>query len=117
MYKHWDEWTTTVPHPYVADFSNNGIKNIIDIMPGELFECPMKPFGGPESFAWAPDSESLVYVCRKKEGLEYSVSTNSDLYLYNLKDQSTKNLTEGMMGYDTNPKFSHKGNKIGRAHV
>ena len=63
-------------------------------------------------FRSAPDSESLVYVCRKKEGLEYSVSTNSDLYLYNLKDQSTKNLTEGMMGYDTNPKFSHKGNML-----
>ncbi len=112
MYKHWDEWVTTTPHPYIAEFNGKTISNIVDIMPGELYETPMKPFGGPESFAWAPDSKSLVYVSRKKHGLEYSKSTNSDLYLYNIEDKSTKNLTEGMMGYDTNPVFSHDGNKL-----
>ncbi len=72
----------------------------------------MKPFGGVESFAWAPDSKSLVYVSRKKTGLEYSISTNSDLYLYNLEDKTTVNLTEGMMGYDTCPAFSPDGSAL-----
>ncbi len=112
MYKHWDEWVTEIPHPFLADVTENGIENPIDIMEGEPYESPMKPFGGIESFAWAPDSKSIVYVSRKKEGMEYSLSTNSDLYLYNLETKTTTNLTEGMMGYDTNPVFSPKGDKL-----
>ena len=109
MYKHWDEWVTEIPHPFVADFNGTELSNIKDIMIGEPFEAPMKPFGGVESFAWTPDSKGLVYVSRKKTGKEYALSTNSDLYLYNLADGSTRNLTEGMMGYDTNPAFSPDG--------
>lgn len=112
MYKHWDEWVTEIPHPFLADVTENGIENPIDIMEGEPYESPMKPFGGIESFAWAPDSKSIVYVSRKKEGMEYSLSTNSDLYLYDLETKTTTNLTEGMMGYDTNPVFSPKGDKL-----
>ncbi len=112
MYKHWDEWVTEIPHPLVGDFDGSSVANVIDIMEGEPFEAPMKPFGGSESFAWSPDSEKLVYVSRKKTGMEYAVSTNSDLYLYNLSDKSTRNLTEGMMGYDTNPCFSPDGTQI-----
>ncbi len=112
MYKHWDEWVTEIPHPFLADVTENGIEYPIDIMEGEPYESPMKPFGGIESFAWAPDSKSIVYVSRKKEGMEYSLSTNSDLYLYNLETKTTTNLTEGMMGYDTNPVFSPKGDKL-----
>ena len=112
MYKHWDEWVTEIPHPFLADVTENGIENPIDIMEGEPYESPMKPFGGIESFAWAPDSKSIVYVSRKKEGMEYSLSTNSDLYLYDLETKTTINLTEGMMGYDTNPAFSPKGDKL-----
>lgn len=112
MYKHWDEWVTEIPHPFVADFDGSTISNAVDIMEGEPYEAPMKPFGGVESFAWAPDSKSLIYVSRKKTGMEYAVSTNSDLYLYDLVDTSTCNLTEGMMGYDTNPAFSPDGKYV-----
>ena len=72
----------------------------------------MKPFGGVESLVWAPDSKSIVYVSRKLEGREYAESTNSDLYLYDLATRETTNLTNGMFGYDTNPVFSPKGDKI-----
>lgn len=112
MYKHWDQWTKDIPHPFLADFCGDGISNIEDIMAAEPYECPMRPFGGAESFAWAPDGKSLVYCSRKKTGLEYALSTNSDLYLYNLEDKTTRNLTEGMMGYDTNPAFSPDGNQL-----
>ena len=112
MYKHWDEWVTEIPHPFIADFDNYRLTNIKDIMEGERFESPMKPFGGVESFAWSPDSRELVYVSRKKEGMEYALSTNSDLYCYNLESGETRNLTEGMMGYDTNPAFSPDGSKL-----
>ncbi len=112
MYKHWDEWVAEIPHPFIGDFDGTKVTNVADIMADEPYESPMKPFGGVESFAWSPDSKALVYVSRKKTGKEYSLSTNSDLYLYNLADKTTKNLTEGMMGYDTNPAFSPDGTQL-----
>ena len=109
MYKHWDEWVKTIPHSFVADFDGAQVTNIVDMLQDEPYEAPMKPFGGVESLAWAPDGKSVVYVSRKKTGMAYALSTNSDLYQYNLETKETKNLTEGMMGYDTNPRFSKSG--------
>ncbi len=111
-YKHWDEWVTEIPHPLIAEFDGNKLSDATDIMADEPFEAPMKPFGGIESFAWSPDSKQLIYVSRKKTGMEYALSTNSDLYLYTLADGTTRNLTEGMMGYDTNPAYSPDGKYI-----
>lgn len=112
MYRHWDEWVTTIPHTFVADFDGSKVANVKDILAGEPYEAPMKPFGGVESLAWSPDSKSIIYVSRKKTGKEYAVSTNSDLYQYDLASSKTQNLTKGMMGYDTNPRFSKSGTKL-----
>ncbi|MDE6449479.1 MAG: DPP IV N-terminal domain-containing protein, partial [Muribaculaceae bacterium] len=112
MYKHWDEWVVEIPHPFLAAWDGSKIVDPKDIMADEPFESPMKPFGGIESFSWSPDSKSFVYVSRKKTGLEYAVSTDSNLYLYDVADGSTRCLTEGMMGYDTNPAFSPDGTKL-----
>ena len=112
MYKHWDEWVTEIPHPFIGSFDGNKVTDVKDIMADEPYEAPMRPFGGIESLAWTPDSKQVVYVSRKKTGMEYAISTNSDLYLYNLESGATKNLTEGMMGYDTNPVFSPDGNTL-----
>lgn len=109
MYKHWNEWVTQIPHPFIADFDGTAVTNVRDIMEGEPYESPMRPFGGIESFAWTPDGNALAYVSRKKAGKDYALSTNSDIYLYNCADGSTRNLTEGMGGYDTNPAFSPDG--------
>ncbi|MDE6160781.1 MAG: peptidase S9, partial [Muribaculaceae bacterium] len=112
MYKHWDEWVTEIPHPFVGDFDGSAVSGLKDIMADEPFEAPMKPFGGVESFAWHPNSEMLVYVSRKKTGMDYALSTNSDLYLYHLATGGTRNLTEGMLGYDTMPAFSPDGHYL-----
>ena len=112
MYKHWDEWVTEIPHPFVGTFDGKNVSDLNDIMADEPFEAPMKPFGGVESFAWSPDSKTLVYVSRKKTGLEYAVSTNSDLFAYDIESGLTRNLTEGMMGYDTCPAFSPDGSEL-----
>lgn len=109
MHKHWDEWVKTVPHPFIADFKSNKIENEKDILKNEPFESPMKPFGGMEQLAWSPDGKTVAYTCRKKTGKEYALSTNSDIYFYNLETGKTENKTEGMMGYDQNPTFSPDG--------
>lgn len=112
MYKHWDEWVTTAPHPFVADFDGNGISNIVDILEGEPYESPMKPWGGIEQLAWNTTSDKVTYTCRKKTGLEYAVSTNSDIYVYDLNTKKTDNITEENKGYDTNPQYSPDGKYI-----
>jgi len=109
MYKHWDEWIQSVPHPFVANFKGNKTENETDILNGEPYESPMKPFGGIEQLAWSPDGKTIAYTCRKKTGKAYALSTNSDIYLYNTETKKTENKTLGMMGYDQNPVFSPDG--------
>ncbi len=112
MYKHWDHWVESVPHPFVADISDGTLTNLRDIMEGEPYESPMAPFGGTEQLAWSPDGKTIAYTSRKKTGKEYAVSTNSDIYFYDLENGETRNMTEGMMGYDVNPLFSPDGTKL-----
>ena len=123
MYKHWDEWTETAPQPFVCpleiDYYGEGerIKSAkvgegVNILEGTAFECPMKPFGGIEQLAWNPNNEEIAYTCRKKTGLDYAVSTNSDIYLYNIRTREEKNITEDNGGYDTNPAYSPDGKWI-----
>ena len=109
MYKHWDEWVQTVPHPFIADIEGGKLTNERDILKDEPYESPMKPFGGIEQLAWSPDGKTIAYTCRKKTGKEYALSTNSDIYFYDLESGKSFNKTEGMMGYDQNPVFSPDG--------
>ncbi|RIJ47856.1 S9 family peptidase [Maribellus luteus] len=109
MYRHWDTWHDyTYQHIFVADYSGK-IREGKDIMEGERFDAPMKPFGGTEQVVWSTDSKTIAYTCKKKVGKEYALSTNSDIYLYNTETGKTINFTSGMMGYDQNPVFSPDG--------
>jgi len=142
MYRHWDHYVESIQHPFVAKVSANGISDAIDILEGYPFECPMEPFGGIEQLAWSTDSKQIAYTCRTKTGLEYSISTDSDIYLYDIdaeegtvdknrnlckegvdlpksdptktmKTQAINQLQEDLqVGYDTNPKFSPDGRYV-----
>ena len=112
MYKHWDEWVSTMPHPFIAKVTAQPITDGLDLLAGEPYEAPMRPFNGIEDIAFSPDGNLIAYACRKKTGLEYSLSTNSDIYLYNVSTGETTNVSEGLMGYDTNPVFSPDGRSL-----
>ena len=112
MYKHWDEWVETIPHIFIAPVGGEAITGGKDILEGEPYEAPTKPFGGAEELSWSPDGKTLAYSSRKKTGMEYSLSTNTDIYLYDLASGQTRNITEGMGGYDTHPRFSPDGKRI-----
>ena len=110
-YRHWDTWEDgKYSHIFVALINDK--KGPKDIMPGEPYDAPQKPFGGSEDFIWRPDSKGIVYISKKKEGKEYAQSTNTDLYYYDLASGETTNWSSLMMGYDTNPSFSPDGKRI-----
>ena len=110
-YRHWDTWRDgTFNHVFYAEANSNNKANPVDIMKGENYDAPQKPFGGDEDYIWSPDGKSIIYVSKKKAGTEYAISTNTDLYEYNLETKTTKNLTEKNLGYDTHPSYSPTGN-------
>ena len=139
-YRHWDHYVESIAHPFVANVNGDKIDEGVDILNGEPYECPMAPFGGIEQLAWSPDSKQIAYTCRKKEGVQYAISTDADIYLYDVATKTTRNLckpagykepavdaTKSMrdqavnhqqgdmhVGYDQNPKLSPDGNYITR---
>lgn len=108
-HRHWDTWHDgKFNHIFVA-YSNENVENAKDILEGKPYDSPQKPFGGGEDFIWSPDSKHLLYVTKEKSGKDYAISTNTDIFAYNIDTQNIKNLTKGMMGYDTHPQFSPDG--------
>ena len=114
MYRHWDNWVDEYPHIFLASLQNGkvDVEKALDVIGNNAFECPMRPWGGVEQFNFSPDGKHIAYTCRKKTGKEYSLSTNSDIYVYTIATGETVNLSEGIMGYDQNPVFSHDGTKL-----
>ena len=117
MYKHWDEWITDAPHPFIASFDGDKIDEGKDMLEGTVYDCPNRPFGGTEQLAWSNDSKKIAYSCIKKSGKEYSVSTDTDIYLYDTETGITENLCKlneatANYGYDTAPTFSPCGNYL-----
>ena len=104
MYRHWDHYVETIPHPFVLNLETG---EEFDILEGQPYECPMEPFGGVEQLAWSPDSKHIAFTCRTKTGLAYSVSTDSDIFLYNVESGNlyggTKNLCKKGAEFDVVP--------------
>ncbi|MDX1752088.1 MAG: S9 family peptidase [Salinimicrobium sediminis] len=106
-YRHWDTWEDGhYSHLFLQDLSTG---EEMDIMKGEPHDTPLQPFGGPEDYIWNNEGTKVYYVSKKLHGSEYAVSTNTDIYVYDLATKTTSNLTEENKGYDTQPAFSKKG--------
>ncbi len=114
MYRHWDSWVDEYPHIFLAPLTDKAVDlgNVVDVIGSKPYECPMRPWGGVEQFNFSPDGSRIAYTCRAKTGKDYALSTNSDIFVYNIADGSTVNISEGIMGYDQNPVFSHDGKRI-----
>lgn len=118
MERHWDAWEDgAYSHIFVADLDpsaagGNGLSNVRDIMPGEPWDAPTAPYFEMSEVAWNNAGTQIAYTCKKLTGYAYSMSTDSDIYLYDLADGSTRNLTEGMPGYDKYPVFSPDDSRI-----
>jgi len=109
-YRHWDEWEDGLfSHVMVSPIINGKAGGEKDIMADQPYDVPQKPFGGDEDFIWSPDGKSIVYVTKASSGTQYALSTNTDIFQYDVSTGTTTNLSKGMMGYDVNPAFSLQG--------
>lgn len=134
-YRHWDQYVQTIPHIFLASVGEEGLGEMKDLLEGEPYECPVLPFGGSEQFCWSPDGTQIAYTSRKKTGVDYATSTDTDIYIYNVKTGQTVNVCkpEGYVepkadilkslekqaknqatedinaGYDQDPQFSPDG--------
>lgn len=109
-YRHWDTWEDgKFGHIMVAPIVNGKPGKAKDIMPGEPYDCPLKPDGGDEGYVWSSDSKKVVYSCKKKFGTAYAISTNTDIYAYDIATGQTTNLTADNPGYDVQPSFNKHG--------
>ncbi len=109
-YRHWDTWEDgKFDHVFLAPLKDGKAGNAIDLLKDQPFDCPQKPFGGDEDFIWNPDSKHVVYVSKKSFGTAYAISTNTDLFEYDITTGTTKNLTANNKGYDLSPAYNSKG--------
>ena len=137
-YRHWDQYVQTIPHIFLAPVGADALGEMKDLLEGEPYECPVLPFGGSEQFCWSPDGQQIAYTSRKKTGVAYATSTDTDIYIYNVstgettnvckpagytepeadalcslekqaKNQSTEDINAG---YDQDPQFSPDGKML-----
>lgn len=99
-YRHWDTWNDgNFDHLLVSENKENSTK--IDVLKDEPYSV--------SEFVWAPDGKKVLYVSKKKFGTDWALSTNTDIFQYDLDTKQTTNITEGKMGYDNTPSFSTQG--------
>ena len=119
MVRHWDYWDSgKYLHIFVADLLANGVGTATDIT-GEksAWDTPLAPYFDHAEIAWSPDGKQLAYTCKPLTGSEYAVSTDSDVFVYDLESGETKNICKdnkafAFVGYDKYPVWSPSGTKI-----
>lgn len=126
MARHWDYWDNGhYMHIFVSDIEDGKFGAGEDIMPEEPWDAPMAPYFDMGEIAWNHAGTQLAYTCKKLKGLQYAVSTDSDIYLYDVASKTTKNINKAnrpenplskvgdiMPGYDRYPVFSPDDTKI-----
>ena len=131
MARHWDYWDEgEYMHIFVGDFGPEGIKPGVDIIGAEAaWDAPLAPYFDMAEIAWSNAGDKLAYTCKPLTGTAYAVSTDSDIFVYDLATGETKNIckpltgnsaAEGeacldlaeMAGYDKYPVWSPDDRKI-----
>ena len=133
MARHWSYWDEgDYRHIFVADFdAAKGISNPVDIIGSEAaWDTPLAPYFDAAEIAWNNAGTALAYTCKPLTGTEYAVSTDSDVYVYDLASGKSFNICKGyfvgeepaedprlrimptMAGYDKYPVWSPDDSQI-----
>ena len=122
MVRHWDYWDDgSYLHIFAADYANGKIVNGKDIIGADkAYDAPLAPYFDTAEIRLSPDGSQLAYTCKPLTGVDYALSTDSDIFLYDFATEATRNLSkeaaatgvDKFVGYDKYPVFSPNGKKI-----
>ena len=119
MVRHWDYWDGgDYRHIFLGQITPAGITSGEDLMPEAKWDAPLAPYFDMSEIAWNPQGTKLAYTCKPLTGKEYAVSTDSDIFVYDLESRQTVNICksagaqEPFVGYDKYPVWSPDGEKI-----
>ncbi len=116
MYRHWDHWNDAeVDHLSISVYdleTGEMVSPTKDLMKDAAFDVPTPPFTGSEAYTLSPDGKTIVYSAKKMVGKKWALSTNTDLFSYDVATGAEVNLTESNKGYDNNPTFDPSGNYL-----
>lgn len=114
MYRHWDQWSDDkYKQLYFCHVnSDNTLTEKNAIAPVNNIDKVNPPFGGSESISISPDNSMIYYSYKNKRGKEFALSTNTDIYSYNVKTKEINNISEANKGYDNRPTVSADGKYV-----
>ncbi len=116
MVRHWDYWDEgNYSHIFVAPLGEGIVKEGRDIMEGEPWDAPLAPYFDSEEIAWNNAGTALAYTCKHLTGAAYAVSTDSDIFIYDVDSGKTRNICKEwgeMPGYDKYPVWSPDDKQI-----
>ena len=131
MCRHWNYWDEgSYVHIFVGDMSANGkASEGVDIIGAEsAWDAPLAPFFDGDEIAWSADGAKLAYTCKPLTGYEYAISTDSDIFIYDVESGQSQNICKSlpdgvtlntdrrrvpqMPGYDKYPLFSPNGKLV-----
>ncbi len=96
MYRHWNTWSDySYSHIFIASFNGSSVSGEKDIMKDQKFESPTAPYFDEGEISWSPDGKYIAYTTKRLKGIEDARSTNSDIYLYEVRTGKEINITEG----------------------
>ena len=126
MVRHWDYWDEgTYRHIFVGELGKGLVTSGRDIMPDAAWDAPLAPYFDMAEIAWNHAGTQLAYTCKPLTGTAYAVSTDSDIFIYDLATGRTQNICKSasrpagetsaagdMPGYDKYPVWSPDDSKI-----
>ncbi len=129
MVRHWDYWDEGEHmHLFVGDFGPEGLKPGVDIIGADAaWDVPLAPYFDMAEIAWNHAGTMLAYTCKPLTGTAYAVSTDSDIFVYDVASGKTQNickptnfntgekieaLSDNLPGYDKYPVWSPDDRKI-----
>ena len=118
MVRHWDYWDDgSYRHIFTGEIEDGKLVNIKDITGADAeYDTPLAPFFDGSEIAWHPLSNHIAYTCKPLTGTKYAVSTDSDIFVHNVKEDVAFNIninhSEKFEGYDKYPVWSPDGSKI-----
>jgi len=106
LYRHWTQYQgNRRQHLLIQTLSAGKVR---DLTPGPLATPPFS-LGGPEQYAFSPDSVQIAYVSNTDPDL--STSTNSDIYMVPAAGGPARQITANKGG-DEGPLFSPDGKML-----